>query len=310
MSVAASTPLRARSLSPSVFDYYDFVEIPRTQTAAAPRADGPLPRRPIHLRAAPPRMRPQAPRGRLPDYQLANADGIPPKFRNQPKFRPQFRPQYKPEMPVVYGDEPVYEEPVFKPQFQQEPVIYVEEVVTGRPLQVRERPQRHQDDQIHRYQGERPPVSRDYLPSKPLPPKYHQEERRPQYEDQPQYEKLPVYEEGFRPFEQPQHEEHPKFEQGRPQYEEQPRYEERPQYEEQDLPEDLREYEEEKLAEQHQVVTPEYVEPLKKDLRKPVVTNHVPRTKVKVQDDDLSIEKRQVLPGGHLDPAGEQVSNC
>nr|XP_053637825.1 uncharacterized protein LOC128692631 [Cherax quadricarinatus] len=325
VSVVAGNPLRARSSSPSVFDYYDFVEIPRTQTAAAPRADGPLsPRRPgphrrpgLPIRAGPPRRRPQPIRQGAPDYQLASAEVHPPQFRQQPQFRPKFRPQYQKEVPVIFREEPVFEKPVFsKPQYQQEPIMYVEEVVTGRPFEVMERPQRHQDDQMHRQQGERPPLDHDYPLFRPPPPKFLQKERHPQsghlqqnddiYEDFRQYE------------EQSQQEERPKFEQERLQYDERqqfedsPQYEERPQFEEypkheQDLPvyEDVPEYEVDRRPQHQQEAPPVYAEPIKKDIRKPAISNYVPKTKVK-EEQEPGLEKRQVIHGGHLDPAGEQ----
>ncbi|XP_071519290.1 uncharacterized protein [Panulirus ornatus] len=301
VSVVAGSPVRPRPRSPSVYDYYDFVEIPKTQPRSdkvvSSRVDGPLPRRvPLPRFSGQPRPRPRPPHlafPRAPDYQLTAPDVYQPQIPQQQQFRPQpqFRPhlQYQQEAPVVYQGQPILEDQEYapRPNYESEPIIIVNEPVVyeEEPLLYQERlPSQENED----YQQERPPFHSD-LPPQEMP-LHFQEEYNPQFEDTPHYEELPQVEEEVL------------------QYDDLSQYEKIPQYEEQQKYEFL-EYEEHPKYEtnepQHQKKQ-EYEEPIKKEYQQPAFNNFVPKVKQKMQDEELVKEKRQVVHGSHLDANGEQ----
>ncbi|ROT65984.1 hypothetical protein C7M84_016031 [Penaeus vannamei] len=181
IAVAHGSPLRARSNSASVYDYYDFVEIPRTQPVALSRADGPPPRRPRPSATRPP--------GGL---HLRRPE---PVYTARPHFEEDLV-SYKDD-PIVYHEEPVAY--VEQPQFHDDLPEYHEKrpsFQNERPLYQSERPQYHEERP--QYQEERP--------------QYHEE--RPQYqEERPQYqEERPQYHEELEQY----HDEPPHYQEERP----------------------------------------------------------------------------------------------
>ncbi|XP_042861357.1 early nodulin-75-like [Penaeus japonicus] len=296
VAVASGSPLRGRSNTASVYDYYDFVEIPRTPPVALARADGPPPRRPPPLRHQAPRRPPpqkakfQPSRPRPEDYQLAGSEIFQPEYQPlqyRPKAKPQpyYRPRpphqaekyRRPEAPVAYREDPVYvvEEPVFvgRPHFEEELVSYEEDPIVYReePVAYVEQPQFH--DTRPDYHDERP---------------YFQNER-PPFQERPQYqEERPQYQE-----------ERPQYEEERPQYhEELPQYhDERPHYQEErpSLHQERPAYEE-----KHGGPTGE------KEFRRPPANDFAPV----IKEEESVKEKRQAVHGGgHLDAAGEKFAS-
>ncbi|XP_037791407.1 early nodulin-75-like [Penaeus monodon] len=306
VAAAYGSPLRGRSNSASVYDYYDFLDIPRTQPVALSRADGPPPRRPSPLRhQAPWRPPPQKASFRpsplrAEDYQLAGSEIFHPQPQPLPQYRAKPRPQpyhrprpsyqsdkrRRPEPPVAFREEPVYvaEEPVYaaRPHFQEDLVSYKDDPVVyhEEPIAYVERPQFHDDlPEYHEkhpsFQNERPPYQERPVYQSELPqyqderPQYQEE--RPQYHDErPQYqEERPQFHEELEPY----HDEPPHYQEERPSSRP-----ERPAYEEQ---------------------------PREKEFRRPPANDFAPALK----EEESVKEKRQVAHGGgHFDEAGEKFA--
>ncbi|XP_027227459.2 uncharacterized protein [Penaeus vannamei] len=306
IAVAHGSPLRARSNSASVYDYYDFVEIPRTQPVALSRADGPPPRRPPPLRHQAPRRPPpqktrfQPSRLRAEDYQLAGSEIFQPQQQPLPQYRPKPKPQpfyrprpsypsdkyRRPEPPVAYREDPVYvvEEPVYtaRPHFEEDLVSYKDDPIVyhEEPVAYVEQPQFHDD--LPEYHEKRPSFQNERPLYQSERPQYHEE--RPQYqEERPQY-----------------HEERPQYQEERPQYQE-----ERPQYHEEleQYHDEPPHYQEERPSSRPE--RPAYEQTSEKEFRRPPANDFAPVLK----EEESVKEKRQVAHGGgHFDEAGEKFA--
>lgn len=284
MALVSGHPQRDLASAPTVYDYYDFVEIPRTKPIASSRSDGPRPRRILgrpFARPPPPRVsrprpkQPPPPRafGGSPNYQFSSSEAFPPQIR--PQLRPQS--QFEREVPLPFREDR-YEEPAFgnnRPTkfrrpvafIEDEPVVYSKPPVkrfqeSRRPIYV---PDKYRERHEQNYQAERPPVYRPSGSSSRLPPSYKQS--KPTYHDQ--YEDVPIYEESPAiyeelPFyeeeevaqydERPQyddslqHENSPKYERDHPQHEHKKYEQEHPEYEQEQPEYDQNpEYDQERL---------------------------------------------------------------
>ncbi|XP_050702951.1 adhesive plaque matrix protein-like [Eriocheir sinensis] len=156
--VAVSSSSSSSSFSPSVYDYYDFLEIPRAQK----RSDNP--------------QVAQLPAQRAPRFQpnrrpFKPSPPFPAPYKPKPSFResskpisPYFQPKTKPRYQEIGG----FRQPSPNPSFSRPSVGHFNGDVNKPIYKPFSSPN----------QGERPPLSHEWKPDSPSSPFYYQEEER------------------------------------------------------------------------------------------------------------------------------------
>ncbi|XP_066962728.1 uncharacterized protein [Macrobrachium rosenbergii] len=324
VSFVGGTPvLQKRSMPATVYDYYDFVEIPRSQTEASERSDGPVmgpvarssgsfPRRiamplpPRHPPPPPPRSRTPPPGtrsqkfrpGREPDYKLSEPDVLAPQYRQRPlPQQPQKRPQYPPRPPkqAVRQPQPQYSDYDEFPTVLEDDSFYPQDasVFVEQPQYPRKTPVYEEVQPAIR--DREPQLYVDEVSS------HHQEQRQPSHKE----ERRPQYQEERRP--EYQEEKRPQYQEERPHQEKRPQLpkENNPHYQEEFLPEyqdTLSHYEEDLPTYYEEELAGQYEQPSEKDLKRPPLNNYA-TTQDKAAE---PVKEKRDVPhgGGHLDENG------